>query len=346
MKVPKARKLPSGTWFIQLRLGGQSIPVTAPTEDKCTKAAQLIKAQYQAGQKSTTPKTDLTLSDAIDKYIDRRKNTLSPSTIRGYRAVQRLHFPRQMSQPVTRRHDWQAVVDAEAATYSPKTLKNAWGFVASVLRENGVTAPELAFGQITAGKRPWLEPEEIPVFVEAVRASRYAIPALLALHGLRRSEIFGLTWEHVDLKKQTIAISGARVFDAENKLIHKSSNKNVTSTRRIPIMIPDLGAALDAIEDKNGFVVNCYPDTVRIHINRICKENGLPEVGIHGLRYSFASLAYHLGLSERETMDIGGWADPQTMHKIYIRLAAADRLKAQNKMAAFYSAKNKAARIF
>ena len=31
MKVPAPRKLPSGSWFIQLRLGGESIPVTAAT---------------------------------------------------------------------------------------------------------------------------------------------------------------------------------------------------------------------------------------------------------------------------------------------------------------------------
>lgn len=338
MIVPKARKLSSGTWFIQLRLGGRSIPVTGPTEDKCVKAAQLIKARHLAGQRQTAPKTDLTLSQAIDKYIDRRKNTLSPSTIRGYRAVQSSHFQKQMQQPVSKKHDWQAVIDAEAANYSAKTLKNAWGFIASVLRENGVHPADITFGQIVSGNRPWLEPEDIPIFVKATEGSAYQIPMLLALHGLRRSEIIGLTWQHINLKKQIITISGSRVFDTDNRLIHKDENKNITSRRQIPIMIPELKVALEAVEDKTGFVVNCYPDTIRIKINKLCRANDLPEVGIHGLRYSFASLAYHLGLSERETMDLGGWADSQTMHKIYIRLAAADRLKAQNKMAAFYTA--------
>lgn len=340
MIVPKARKLSSGTWFIQLRLGGQSIPVTAPTEDKCIKAAQLIKARHLAGQRDTAPKSELTLSQAIDKYIDRRKNTLSPATIRGYRAIQKNRFRKQMQQPVTKKQDWQAIVDAEAANYSAKTLKNSWGFLSSVLRENGVRTSELTFGQIVSGNRPWLEPEDIPIFVKATEGSAYRIPMLLALHGLRRSEIFGLTWNHIDLKKQIITIAGSRVFDTDNNLIHKDENKNVTSNRRIPIMIPELKAALEAVEDKTGFVVTCYPDTVRIRINKLCRKLGLPEVGTHGLRYSFASLAYHLGLSERETMDLGGWADSQTMHKIYIRLAAADRLKAQNKMAAFYAEKS------
>ena len=57
MKVPKARKLPSGMWFIQLRLGGVSIPVTEKTEKKCRDAAALIKAEYAAGKRSIKNKS-------------------------------------------------------------------------------------------------------------------------------------------------------------------------------------------------------------------------------------------------------------------------------------------------
>ncbi len=35
MKVPKPRKLTSGTWFIQMRLGGESVPVSAATRTEC-----------------------------------------------------------------------------------------------------------------------------------------------------------------------------------------------------------------------------------------------------------------------------------------------------------------------
>ena len=64
MKVPEPRKLKSGTWFIQLRLGGESIPVSALTRSDCIKQAQLIKAQHradqlgQSGQKALLPAFD------------------------------------------------------------------------------------------------------------------------------------------------------------------------------------------------------------------------------------------------------------------------------------------------
>lgn len=51
MNVPKARKLASGTWFIQLRLGGESIPVSAATERAVTREALRIKAEYRAGMR-------------------------------------------------------------------------------------------------------------------------------------------------------------------------------------------------------------------------------------------------------------------------------------------------------
>ena len=73
-------------------------------------------------------------------------------------------------------------------------------------------------------------------------------------------------------------------------------------------------------------------------MEKICKTLGVPNVGAHGLRHSFASLAYHLRFSEMETMEIGGWSDHNTMRKIYTHLARMDRLKAQDSMAQFYRA--------
>ena len=96
MKVPKARKLSSGKWFIQLRLGGESIPVTAGTEKECTRQAQAVKAEYLVGKRAPKKpeETDSpTLNEAIDSYISARDNTLSPLTVRGYRTIQKHIVP-------------------------------------------------------------------------------------------------------------------------------------------------------------------------------------------------------------------------------------------------------------
>lgn len=122
MKVPKPRRLKSGSWFIQLRLGGESYSITERTEKRCIQQAQLIKAEYAAGKKLAANKSTGTLSQAIDNYISVRENILSPSTIRGYRAIQRTRFLSSMNKPISSVKNWQAVINAEAKLCSAKTL--------------------------------------------------------------------------------------------------------------------------------------------------------------------------------------------------------------------------------
>ena len=341
MKVPEPRKLDSGTWFIQLRLAGESIPVTALTAKECKDAAALIKAEYLNGKRrQKASSASLTLSEGIDNYISARSNTLSPSTIRGYRYIQK-RFGSVMNKPMKSVKNWQAVVNAEAKKYNAKTLKNSWMFVSSVLRENGIDPGKVTLPQVVLENRPWLDPAEITTFINAARGTKGEIPALLALHSLRRSEIAGLTWDKVDLKNKTIRIEGATVYDADNKLVDKETNKNKSSRRTVPIMIPELQVALEAVPDKTGKVVDCSPNSICGRINTLCRQSDLPQVGVHGMRRSFASLGYHLGLSEREVMEMGGWSDTATMHRIYIKLAEADKKKARNKMTKFYENANK-----
>lgn len=336
MKVPEPRKLPSGNYFIQLRLGGESISITAPTAKECKDKAALVKAQHKVNQpKQKRVTKPLTLGKAIDKYINEKSNTLSPSTIRGYDTIRRTRFKNIMDKSMTN-VSWQKAVNDEALLCSPKTLKNAWGLVNSVLKSNGIVV-EVTLPQVPVADKKYLTPEEIKVFIKAVKDKPCAIPALLALHSMRRSEILALDWSHIDLKKKDIYVKGAMVYDKEHNLVDKPTNKNRSSTRHIPIMIPELYDLLSAVEDKQGKVVTRMPNKLWYDINKVCRDNRLPEVGCHGLRHSFASLAYHLGMPEMVAMEIGGWSDYTTMRNIYTHIAATDIKRHANVMADFYN---------
>lgn len=340
MKIPEPRKMSSGTYFIQLRLNGVSVPVTAATKAECINKATLIKAEWKNGKreiekKAETPK----ISVILDNYISSRKKVLSPSTIRGYNTIRNNRFQTIMEKTVPEISDWQKVINQEySSDVSAKTMKNAWALVAAALEHAGYRVPTVKLPQIMPATRPWLNADQIRIFVEAVKGKDCEIPALLALHSLRRSEIMAITWEKIDLEKGIISVEGSAVFDEDNKLSYKETNKSKNSRRKVPLMIPELTAALKAVPDekRTGYVVKCNPNTIWAQINRICEANDLPKVGVHGLRHSFASLAHHVGLPEEEAMLIGGWEDAQTMHKIYTHIADADKLRAQNLMAAFY----------
>ena len=340
MKVPKAKKLPSGSWFIHLRLGGENIPVTANTEKECIKQAQYIKSEYLAGKRE--PKKEesnfQTLTQAIDQYIADRANTLSPVTIRGYRIIQKNRFKNYQDTPINQLTDWQRIVNAEAATCSPKTLKNAWGLIRSVIKyTTGNYPPDVKLPQQAPPDKPFFTPEQIKVFVKAVKGTPYEIPCLLGLCSLRASEIEALDWKNIPKDPQFIRVAGSVVPDEHNNKVRKKQNKNATSTRNVPVMIPELKEALERERKTSGPVFTMHQNSLRVAITKITGQNDLPDVGIHGLRHSFASLAYHLQIPEKIAMEIGGWSDATTMHKIYTHIAKADITRYQTAMTAFYS---------
>ena len=77
----------------------------------------------------------------------------------------------------------------------------------------------------------------------------------------------------------------------------------------------------------------------------MCAANGLPQVGNHGLRHSFASLAYHLGIPEKIAMEIGGWEDSKTMHDIYTHLAKRDIAKRSEDFSNFFLPESEKAKL-
>lgn len=276
------------------------------------------------------------LHKAIDDYIADRENTLSPSTIAGYRRIQAHRFQSVMRKPLKEIKNWQRICDLESRTVSPKTLRNSYRFVVSVLTDNGITPERVRLPEVQTNTRAWLEPEEVKILVKSVTGTPEELYVFFGLHSLRRSEIAAMRWENIDLENGTITVQGAAVYDEDGQVVFKSTNKNATSARTVPIVIPEFQEALQREQKPSGLVFNCSVKAIHERVNRACKRAGVPEVGTHGLRHSFASLAYHLGMSEMETMELGGWADASTMRRIYTHLAAADRLKAENKLKDFF----------
>ena len=236
--------------------------------------------------------------------------------------------------------DWKKVVASEQC--SPKTLRNAWGLVSAAMRNVGIAPPVLALPEIVTEEHPFLQPEQIPVFQKAIEGSPVELAALLGLHSLRRSEIYDLTMNDIDIDNGTIRVKGAAVLDKSGKLVHKKENKNKTSTRTVPIMMPRLTELLTELkaEEKDGYLVDYYSNRVYKLVNAACKKNNLPEIGCHGLRHSFVSLAYHLGWDELTTMRIAGYSDFNTMRRIYTHLAESDKNRNIDKMAQFFSGKS------
>ena len=337
MKIPQAKKLKSGEWRIQLRLNGKSVCILANSEKECKRKAQLIKAQYlnDTAKKKKEEKTDPTLGAAIDAYIEKYKSVLSPSTVRNYMSFRKHRFPNYIDNKLSK-IDWQSMIDDELKTKTPKTVKNGWSLVHSTLKMLNFPIPEVRLAPVPENELPFLQPEEIKPFCDAIKGDIAEIGILLELQGLRRSEAKGLTWKNVSLSKGTIYVHDARVQGPDSKFVLKDTTKNKSSTRTIPIMIPQLEEALKAEKDKTGPVVKVAENTLLRHCKEACKRAGVTICGNHGLRRSFASLGYHLGLTERDLMRLGGWSDWQTLHRVYIKLATSRNEAVNGKIKEFY----------
>lgn len=338
MKTPKATRLPSGSWFCRVRIDGQDISITKPTEKEAVAAAMAVKAGLV--QIAKTPVSEKTLTAAIDLWLDQNRNRLSPSTVRGYITCRDNGFQSLMKQrcsAITDRQISQAI-NNECRNYSAKTVVNRWRFIAQVLTwATGKNYPT-KLPQVVRPDIEFLDQTELNTFLDYIKGKPVEITALLAISSLRRSEIAALDWDRgdIDLVNRWIHVRGAVVPDENHKMVKKATNKNTTSRRDVPIIDP-LYDALQAVENKSGAVVKIHPATMLTRINKACAGAGVPEVGCHGLRHSFASLCHILNIPPQVAMEIGGWADRGTMDRIYTHVSRRDKNSFENAFTAHFS---------
>ena len=333
VKVAEAEKLPSGSYRCRVMVNGKSKSFTADTKREAEQAALEYKIGLLAEEDK---KPEITIRKAIDEYLTLKSGSLSPASVRGHRIKQRCYLQGIMDTPLSKLSSAAIQQAINKEQCSPKTLRETWALIRPALKRYNVSY-DVYLPAVQSDEHAFLSAEEIPVFLKEAEGSKYEVAFLLALHSLRVSEILGLRWENVDLKKQSITVRGATLFDENNKLVNKPSNKNRSSRRTIPIMIPRLLQLLSDMDRTGEFVVVANPNSIRAAANKICKRAKLPEVGTHGLRHSFCSLAYKLGISEKVTMQLGGWSDYGTMRKIYTHVAQTDISESVQQIKEFFS---------
>lgn len=331
MKTPTANKLSSGRWRAQVEVKGVRHSITRDTKKEAERVATLLKlSPAQRAQK-------MTYREAIDAYIDKytsptlvKRKKLSPSTVKGYRDIQRQRFQSIMDLPVSTSLDMQSIVDREDV--SAKTLKNAYGLISAVLRDMGLDPPKVKYPQEEKEERPFLDSDQIKIFLKAIEGDRYELPYLLCLHSLRRSEM--LAMKKNQIRNNTIYVRGAMVL-GEDGMVLKDTNKTPASVREIPIFIPRLATLVKTAPD--GFLCPYSVKGMENHLRRILRRLELPVSGFHMLRHSYASICWAAGVTDLACMKWGGWSDYRTMRQIYTHLAEkqeqADIEKLRNALA-------------
>ena len=254
-----------------------------------------------------------TFGEYCDRYIQSKSNVLSPSTIGGYKKIKRC-----LSDELKKKNmrdiepiDIQNEINNYSAKHSPKSVRNLHGFISAVL---GVFRPKLNISTTLPQKKKfdrYMPTEsEVKKILDASKGTPYHIPFQLAILGMRRSEICGVTID--DIKGNILTIDKARIYDEDNHLMTRNNTKTEESTREI--YLPD--SLVKEIE-KAGVIYDRTPPMLVKTLHKYQDELKIPRFRLHDLRGFYVSYAHSLGIPDIYILKSGGWKSDYVMKNTY-----------------------------
>lgn len=304
----KLEQLPSGSYRVKKVYKGKAYRVTfdhKPSDREVTIAlAELM-------QDVTSVKSG-TIQKCIDDYIESKYNVLSPSSIKGYRAINRSSpewFLKMNVSNVTQ-IDLQRAVNEYSIGHSPKTVRN---FHALMVASIKMFRPSMVFNttlpQKEAKKVTIPEHNDIIRLLDAMKEHEYYPCIVLGCLGLRRSEIQAL--EASDFGSDGVLINKAKVLNEYNKPVLKTT-KTTASTRYV--YVP---SDIIKIIKERGYVYRGNHNTLINVMHRYQDKIGMPRCRFHDLRHFYVSYAHAHGMSDAAIMAAGGWKTDSIMKNVY-----------------------------
>lgn len=145
---------------------------------------------------------------------------------------------------------------------------------------------------------------------------------LVAKTGMRFSEALALTPKDFDFSRQSLSISKTWDYKGDGGFL---PTKNRSSVRKIQIdwqtVIQFSELIKNLPEDEPIFVKKkVYNSTVNDILSRYCSEVGIPEISVHGLRHTHASILLFAGVSIASVARRLGHASMTTTQKTYLHI--------------------------
>jgi integrase len=207
--------------------------------------------------------------------------------------------------------------------------------------------------------------ERVPLTVEEIRSllkstkddRLHAMFVVLALLGLRRSEVLGLRWEDVDLVAGTMQVRrGLHRIDGKLRLME---TKTARSRRTIPLPEPVASSLRTHLSEQErerhglaeqwpdlGFVFTTPigtpvdPDNCSKVVRAAMKKAGVRVVRMHDLRHGCVSVLLGLGVPPRTVMEIAGHSALEMTMNVYGHVTLDDKREALDRLGDVFGAPN------
>ena len=321
------------------------IPAVKGNRRRAEKVGRKLIDQWLLEEaKNQRGKNTVSLSDAIQYYLDAKRETVQPTTFAGYERLCN-SIVSLVGDIDIDKIDNQTIDDLKnelkKRDCSEKTVRQYFIQLNGIFRhaekaglslsEPGLTA-ELPKTDRYRGAG-YYSPAEVRELLAAADNSSIRIPVYIASYlGLRRSEIAGLRWDNVDLNNRLIRICEKRVqYDTADGYVIDDSDKMKTDASNRILPIPDaLYSVLAEETDKTGYLCKLngapmQPAYISNAFQKLLRKAGLRKIRFHDLRHTCASLLLQSGVSMKTVQTILGHGNYSTTADIYSHVDLAEK---------------------
>lgn len=226
-----------------------------------------------------------------------------------------------------------------------KFLKSAFYYaVKNGLIKSNPTNSVVVLGPKKKYKPTVYNEDQFIKLLNSVEGTDDEIPILLGGGcGLRRGEIFGLTWNNIDFKKKTITIQKTTVRFKETK--EKEGAKNETSERTIyapPYVIDVLDKYKKKIKPKSydKVITKWKPGSYSERFGKLLDKFELPHCRLHDLRHYNAVIMMNKGIPDKAAAEYLGHSDTTMLHDVYQHVQEEMKLKTSESLNEMFEKKN------
>jgi len=354
----------SGRWRIQWLVG------KSPQTGKYVYHNKTVRGSRRDAQKALTriladldagthiERTRYTVTQFFRRWLTDYAGCVSAHTLEHYESIVRVHivpsFLGQMELSSVRTADIQRYYTAKLKTLS-STSVNHHNTVLSCAFRCAVEWEALAYSPVVNAKPPKISTPTTEPYIEAelrklvlhILGNKYELPILIAMTtGLRLSEVLGLQWGDIDVRRRRLNVERAveKTKTYGLRLVKTKTDASRRPVRLLRCMIHKLAVARRLQRQTAAMMRSLWrgdgklicpaddgairdPDVVSKAFGRICDKVAVKRK-YHRLRHTYGSLLLDRGASLKVVQELLGHAKIGTTGDIYVHPSDESRDRA------------------